>query len=252
MTTYFKNFRSIPYKFGVNLAPVAFQNLTSYVDIIDQIKDNIAFYRNYYIQEGDRPDQLSFKLYGTTDYYWMFYLLNDHIKEQGWPLTHTSLTRLMDKDLTHTVVETKDVLAAQMKVGQTVTGSTSGITGTIAHRNLDLGQIFVKDLQTLGSEDTTDNTFRANEVLTSQVGGSVESITLISSSSEKNSVRYYVDGNNEQCDIDPHGDRPASKTPVTQLEYYLAENDRIKSIRVIKPDAVRDIFREFQDKFVNG
>ena len=251
MSTYFENFPEISYKFGVNLPAVAYQNLTAYVDIIDQIKDNIAFYRNYYIQEGDRPDQLSFKLYGTADYYWMFYLLNDHIKEQGWPLTYDALSRLIDKDLIHTVVETKDVIANKFKVGQTVTGSASGISGTITHRNLDLGQIYIKDLR-LGSGDGGDTTFRSTEVLTSQVGEAIESITLISSAAEKNSVRYYVDGNNEHCDIDPHNDRPNTKAPITQLDYYIAENEKLKAIRVIKPDAVRDIFREFQDKFLDG
>jgi len=251
MSTYFENFPIVSYKFGVNLPAVAYQNLTAYVDIIDQIKDNIAFYKNYYIQEGDRPDQLSFSLYGTTDYYWMFYLLNDHIKEQGWPLTYDALSSLIDKDLIHTVVETKDVIANKFKVGQKVTGSASGISGTITHRNLDLGQIYIKNLQ-LGSGDGGDTTFRPTEVLTSQVGEAIESITLISSAAEKNSVRYYVDGNNEHCDIDPHNDRPNTKTPVTHLDYYLAENEKLKSIRVIKPDAVRDIFREFQDKFLNG
>tara|TARA_B100001057_G_scaffold43025_1_gene38491 strand:- start:3085 stop:3819 length:735 start_codon:yes stop_codon:yes gene_type:complete len=244
MSTYFINFPEVPYKFGANLPAVAYQNLTAYVDVIDQIKDNIAFYRNYYIQEGDRPDQLSFELYGTTDYYWMFYLLNDHIKEQGWPLTYDALSTLIDKDLIHTVVETKDVFANKMKVGQTVTGSSSGVSGTIAHRNLDLGQLYIKDLQ--------GSTFGSTEVLTSQVGETVESITLISSAAEKNAVRYYVDGDNTHSDIDPHADRPNTKTPVTHLDYYLAENEKLKSIRVIRPDAVRDIFREFQDKFLDG
>ena len=248
MSTYFENFPTVAYKFGVNLPAVAYQNLTAYVDIIDQIKDNIAFYRNYYIQEGDRPDQLSFTLYGTTDYYWMFYLLNDHIKEQGWPLTYDALSTLIDKDLTHTVVTTKDVISNKFKVGQLVTGSSSGISGTIAHRNLDLGQVYIKDLQ-VGSGNTT---FGSTEVLTSQVGENVESITLISSAAEKNSVRYYVDGDSLHSDIDPHADRPNTKTPVTHLDYYLAENEKLKSIRVIKPDAVRDIFREFQDKFLDG
>ena len=246
MSTYFTNFPEVPYKFGANLPAVAYQNLTAYVDVIDQIKDNIAFYRNYYIQEGDRPDQLSFELYGTTDYYWMFYLLNDHIKEQGWPLTYDALSTLIDKDLIHTVVETKDIISDKFKVGQLVTGSSSGVSGTIAHRNLDLGQLYIKDLQ--GAEST----FRSTEVLTSQVGETIESITLISSAAEKNAVRYYIDGDGLHCDIDPHADRPNTKTPVTNLDYYLAENDKLKSIRVIKPDAVRDIFREFQDKFLDG
>ena len=138
------------------------------------------------------------------------------------------------------------MISNKFKVGQLVTGSSSGISGTIAHRNLDLGQVYIKDLQ--GAEST----FRSTEVLTSQVGENVESITLISSAAEKNSVRYYVDGDSLHSDIDPHADRPNTKTPVTHLDYYLAENEKLKSIRVIKPDAVRDIFREFQDKFLDG
>lgn len=244
MSTYFKNFPSVPYAFGINLPRVAYTNITAYVDVIDQIKDNISFYRKYYIQEGDRPDQLSYKLYGTTDYYWTFFLLNDHLKEQGWPLTYDALSKVIDKKHPHIVVETKDIIADKFKVGQQVTGSASGVVGTIAHRNLDLGQLYIKDVQ--------GGTFLPTEVLTSNSGETVESITLIASSAERDSVRYYVDGDNLHCDIDPHGDRPSNKTPITQLDYYIAENDTLKSISVIKPDTVRDVFREFQDQFING
>ncbi len=251
MSTYFKNFPSTPYSFGVNLPQVAYTNITAYVDVIDQVKDNISFYRSYYIQEGDRPDQLSHKIYGSADYYWTFFLLNDHLKEQGWPLTYDALSKLVDKKHPNTVVETKDIFANRFKVGQTVTGSSSGVSGRIMHRNLDLGQIFIENSE-IQVSDAGESTFRGNEVLTSQVGENIESLTLIKSSSERDSVRYYVDGDNLHCDIDPHGDSPADKTPITQLEYYIAENDKLKAIKVIKPDTIRDVFREFQDQFING
>ena len=54
-----------------------FQNLTAYVDIVDRLKDNIAFYEYYYIIEGDRPDQVSMQLYGTTNAYWTFFIFNN-------------------------------------------------------------------------------------------------------------------------------------------------------------------------------
>ena len=71
---YFKSFNDIPYRFGQEESTVFIQDLTSYVDIIDQVKDDIATYQKGYIREGQRPDQLSFELYGTTIYHWTFYL----------------------------------------------------------------------------------------------------------------------------------------------------------------------------------
>ena len=41
--SYFRKFPKNLYRFGNNEQPVAFSNLTSYVDIVDRLKDNIAF-----------------------------------------------------------------------------------------------------------------------------------------------------------------------------------------------------------------
>ena len=95
MAKYFQNFPTVAYKFGDNEAPVLFNNLSAYVDIVDQIKDNVAFYNKYTIQAGDRPDTLSYKLYDTVDYYWTFFLMNDHLRISGCLyLTMISLTLL--------------------------------------------------------------------------------------------------------------------------------------------------------------
>jgi hypothetical protein len=85
-TKYFKDIGVVNYRFGDNESSVLFNNLTQYIDVIDGLKDNISFYNKYTIVSGDRPDTLSYKLYGTTDYYWTFFLLNDHIRLSGWPV----------------------------------------------------------------------------------------------------------------------------------------------------------------------
>ena len=77
---FFRNFPFVNYRFGDEIDPAVFQNLTAYIDIIDQFKDDLNFYETYYIKDGLRPDALSYELYGTSDYYWMFYLLNDKSK----------------------------------------------------------------------------------------------------------------------------------------------------------------------------
>lgn len=86
MSDYFKNFPVVDYKFGDEATPVEFQHIGTTVDILDQVRPFNVYYRNYVIQNGERPEQLSYKLYRNTNHYWTFYLLNDHLRTQGWPI----------------------------------------------------------------------------------------------------------------------------------------------------------------------
>jgi len=237
MATYFRNFPQIDYSFGNNEPLVKFQNLTAYVDVIDRLRDDISFYRKYYILEGDRPDQVSHKLYGSTDFYWTFYLLNDNLRLQGWPLTERELKLLAQETFPNTVLTTADDLTGVFKVGQTVRGSTSGTSGTIVHRNLDLGQIHVSG----------NLTFNNTEVITSQVGEEVQSVTLTGAIDEVNAIRYYIDGDENHADIDPRTQDPGQLTPVTNIEAYRQSNDDLKAITIIRPDVIRDVVRDFEE-----
>jgi len=75
-----------------------FRNVTS-----PQLKlDPTIAYTTYRIQNGDRPDVVSEKLYGDPDYYWTFFIINDHLKagHTSWPMSdyqmETYLTREYD------------------------------------------------------------------------------------------------------------------------------------------------------------
>jgi len=61
MADFFRNFPIIPYRFGTEPNTVAFQNITTYIKIIDELKGNIAFYETVFIDDFDRPDTLSYK-----------------------------------------------------------------------------------------------------------------------------------------------------------------------------------------------
>ena len=86
MSNYFEQFPSVNYRFGNDERAVKFQHLGTYIDILDQVKQYDVYYENYAIQNGERPDALSYSLYKTPNHYWTFWLLNDHIRQQGWPL----------------------------------------------------------------------------------------------------------------------------------------------------------------------
>ena len=72
--SYFKYFPKVPYKFGNETSQDTFENISVYADIIDQIKNDVAAYEEYYILPGERPDQVSLKLYDTPNYHWTFFL----------------------------------------------------------------------------------------------------------------------------------------------------------------------------------
>ena len=193
---YFNEFENVSYKFGNEADSVIFQNISSYADIIDEVKNNITFLNVHTIQEGFRPDQVSIQLYGTPLYYWTFFLINDDIREQGWPLIRKELEEYTRKAFPNTTLTTRDAsLATKFKVGQTITGGTSSVSGKIIKRNIDLGQIIVKgDLAFI----STGELFSSTNSL-----GENETLTTVSSSKEYLSASYYIDGTSAIVDIDP-------------------------------------------------
>jgi hypothetical protein len=147
-TKFFQPFEKIYYKFGDEATNSLFQNLTQYVDIIDQIKSQQAFYEDYTIKSGDRPDTLSTQLYGDPKYYWTFFLLNDDLRESGWPLRNEEVLKATKEFYPHRVVTiNSDISSSEggydFRVGRHVTGNTSGTFGDIIKRNLDLGQLII-------------------------------------------------------------------------------------------------------------
>ena len=86
MSNYFQEFPVVDYKFGNEETTTRFQHLGTAVDILHQVKEYAVYYQTYHIQNGERPEQLSYKLYGNVNHYWTFYLLNDHLRQGGWPL----------------------------------------------------------------------------------------------------------------------------------------------------------------------
>jgi len=235
---YFQNFPSTLYKFGDENSRTRFQDLSAYAQVVDDVKDVASAYSKYTILEGERPDQLSFKLYGSTDYYWTFYMMNDNIREQGWPLSNTDIVAFAQSELTLTTLTTRTVLTDKFKIGQTVEGQESGATGTIDHRHLDLGQLLLSGVS---------GTFTAGENINSTTDEGIEVIVLESSASEYNSVHHYEDGDGEWTDIDPTVGPGASLSAVTHLDRYIRLNNALKEIKVLKRDALLQVVRAYNE-----
>jgi len=235
---YFNDFPNIFYKFGDEVNSVVYQNLSLYSDVVDQVKDGITFLNVHTIQEGFRPDQVSIQLYGTPFYYWTFYVLNDDLREQGWPLPNHELIPYIKKILPNTVVNTRDEFATKFKVGQTISGGTSSSTGKIIRRDLNLGKLTIEG----------DVAFSAGGELFTSVNsdGVSETLTGISTVKEYQSTSHYVDGSGAIVDIDPQAGPGALLTEKTYENVYFNVNESLRQIKVIKPSQINSLVTSFK------
>lgn len=236
---YFKEFPFVNYKFGDEVNPVVFQKLSAYVDILDKVKNAGAFYQKVFIQQEERPDTLSYKLYGTVDYYWTFFLLNDHIRLSGWPLSRYELYKLAETYYPNKAIITKDEIYTTFTVGTQFNASSSGLTGTVVKRNLDLGQLIVD----IGTQ-TGD--FTAGEIISYTDGdGNSVSTEVFTTSDQSEATHHYEDTDGVQTDIDPFLQNGGLLENVTYRDHLYARNEELKQIIAIRPSQILQVVAEF-------
>lgn len=89
MSNYFYTFPTVPYDADGTM-PNKYQtvrNIMNRIKIKESIKSDIAAFYPYIIEEGERPDILSYKYYGSVSYAYLILLFNNIIDPQfDWPL----------------------------------------------------------------------------------------------------------------------------------------------------------------------
>lgn len=241
MAGFFRNFPLINYKFGDEVTNTLYQNISAYIGLIDEIKDLVESYTTVFIEDGDRPDNLSYKLYGTIDFYWTFYFLNDDIRESGWPLSYQDLLTRRDIDYPNRIITTQAEIYNTFLEGDIIEGITSGTTGTVVKRFLDLGQIVVK---------TSDN-FNVGELVQANEDISTR-VVITGDVVQYNAVHHYEDTSGNWVDIDPFDPSTSGLIPVTYWERMQKRNDALKEIKTFKPEVVAQIQSEFQKTMIRG
>lgn len=280
MSKYFKSFPSVSYRFGDNESPVSFKNLSVFVDILDNIKDRVSVFQTYDILDGERPDTVSYKLYGTTQYHWTFLLMNDHLRTGGWPLDNEQIYNKIYESYPYYAVQAtnrgneneklNDALndnniGSTFTVGTVVRGSESGVTGTIKSRNIDIGQ-FIIDTNTADgfksdvtniNYDVTDPETKIPNIQYTSPDGNTQYLRILSQTKEYNGVHHYEDSDGNWVDIDSYdlidSDGTGSvwfkyryQPKVTFLENLISRNDELKKIVVIKPQSIETIVSELK------
>ena len=139
------------------------------IKIRDKIKDEASLYSEYFVADGERPETIAERHFGSPELHWIILITNNVTDGlHGWPLSFSAFEEYVN--------------------------------------------------------DKYEN---------------------------PGAIHHYENVNKEYVDIDPYNTPSASLTPITNFERYIAENDLLKQINVIKPSLVEQISLEFKKVLSN-
>jgi hypothetical protein len=90
---FFRYFPQLSYEIGD--VKVDLTNITAHVLIKERLQQNIRTFYDYVVQDGERPDTVAAKLYGSVNHTWIVLLLNNIFSLFDWPLGHDEFNDYM-------------------------------------------------------------------------------------------------------------------------------------------------------------
>jgi len=94
----FSQFPLIDYKVNGSNINTSLIDIYRHVDVNETLIDDITSYRYYDIKDGERPDGVSHKLYGNSEYHWTFFVANEKLNSlDDWPRSYNEQISYIDK-----------------------------------------------------------------------------------------------------------------------------------------------------------
>ena len=232
-------------------------------DIFRQVRtentrlDRVTQYTYAYVGD-DRPDQLSYRLYGTTEYYWTFFMINEHLAGgmKEWKMSQTVLDDFVDHNYKYHNIRlyreaTDDINYNQIEnmygIDVYMYGIETGAIGKIINRHLEsnsLDFIYQTDVEFVEWEQITIVDLKNMYHDLGYVDwGYVLSTSTVEDIFDKydirtgrNAIRYWWNPETENYHNNYEHYDLSSKTgilPVTNYDYETELNDRRNKVKVI-------------------
>ena len=98
--SFFKQFPKTTYDLKRDGNLIEIKDIFRNVDINEKLINPASAYQYYYIQDGERPDQIADKLYRNSRYYWTIFIANDRLRDgyMKWPLSYQQLQRRISEE----------------------------------------------------------------------------------------------------------------------------------------------------------
>lgn len=239
---YFANFPKIVYDFDLSNGTDyrVITDITRNVRLRKYILENISLYDYYDIAEGETPEIISEKIYGTPYYHWVIMLVNqryDYVND--FPLSQRELDVHIRKKYTEQKMynvhhyAVNDVVKEGVNVLKIIDSPLSGgsiggfTTGDIIEGQTNKYLARVEQILETTSEyvimkvSMREGRFSENETIL----GVYENINAIV----------------EQCTI------PQEYTTVSNYDYEFQVNESKRRIKIVDPKLIDQVVREFED-----
>jgi len=98
MGSFFSQFPKVNYNLsGVNGNTINVTDIFRRVKIRSKIADNVSLLDKYDVSEGEKPEDVAYKIYGDADYFWVVTLVNNIVNRYyDWPLDSYSFQRYIN------------------------------------------------------------------------------------------------------------------------------------------------------------
>ena len=267
--SFFKQFPMIDYDFnrtGVKQKMVDFFRAAR---PLPAFLDNYSAYKFYEVKNGERPDIVSQRLYGTPDFYWTFFAVNDFLHDgyRAWPMSQEQLYDYMQHEYEGYVIETspeivrntdliitdfRDSIAGRFQLGETINGLTSGASGTLTKKHIDMNQLVIQNVTGafIGDPDANPN---VTELIRGQI--SEDSVSTFEVWKFADAPYYYYDENDGDkkpvssashfSEASTGGVARSDLAYVTYRDHEFELNEERSKIRYVDPNYIG----QFADKF---
>lgn len=244
---YFANFPTIVYDFNINgkTEYKIITDVTRNVRFRKKILENIALYDEYDIQEGETPEIISEKIYGTPFYHWVIMLVNQRYDYMNdFPITQRELDALVEekygeaKDHANHYLYKDPItgLSVQKECPVTLVLKESNALGS------SIGAITVGDVITVKDFGYQA---RVDQILVPSNG---TNITVISSLR----TGQFITGADKILFEDSTADLvsfsiPAQYSIVSNYQYEDIVNESKRRIKIVNATYIDQILKEFED-----
>jgi len=242
---------------------ISFDDLYRNISIINFRSHHDYYFQKEQILNGERPDQLSTRLYGSPNYFWTFFIVNEHLRlgeALQWPLDENHLRRKIANDyegkalisfksryilgFRPRIASLKDnsAIFKKFKIGETIIGQQSGAQGELRVVSVNTGQLVVLP-------STEQVQFKSNEIISGQTSGC--SLFVHDIIEYQDAPMYYIDENDRECSHPNFifmGDPNLNETlytPVSYKEHWFKVNEELSTIRVLNKSSLL----KFEDTF---